>query len=196
MSWLQKNFRTIAVAESFRLDEGYSIYAAVLARRDGYIESAAFGRAKLGGTDGTQVALEVIRRIKRPDVHVIMLDGCIVSFYNWIDGEIVWRETGLPTVCYVFEEPEGDIKSALMKIFDDWEIRWQNISKMGNPVEFRYPDGGRVFVRAWGLSPRDAFRLAALTRKYGNKPEPLRVAKILASAGREFWESERKNSLY
>lgn len=185
MSWLQKNFRVVGIAESFKLADGRSVYAGVLMRRDGYMEAVAYGNATLGGTDGTDATLSIIRKLKRPDVHMVMLDGCIVSYYNWIDGESIWINAGLPTACYIFERPEGDVKAAISKLFPDWRNRWEYISKLGKPIEFVYPDGGRVYVRAWGLSPKDAFKAALLTRKYGKKPEPLRVAKLLASALRE-----------
>ncbi|MEL9990770.1 MAG: DUF99 family protein [Thermoproteus sp.] len=187
MSWLQKDFRVIGIAESFKLEEGRSIYAGVLMRRDGYVEAAAYSMAKLGGTDGTEAALIIAKSLKRPDVHMIMLDGCIVSFYNWIDGEVLWNETGLPTACYIFERPEGDVEAALRKLFpSDWQDRLAHISRLGRPVEYIYPDGGRIYIRAWGLAPKDAYRAALLTRRYGRRPEPLRVARILAGAAREF----------
>jgi endonuclease V-like protein UPF0215 family len=185
MSWLQKNFRVIGVAESFRLEEGRSIYAGVLARRDGYIEAVAYGSATLGGVDGTDAALAVVSKLRRPDVHMVMLDGCIVSFYNWIDGEVIWTSTGLPTACYVFERPEGDIEAAVKKLFPDWPSRLAHISRLGSPTEFVYPDGGRLYVRSWGLPPGDAYRAALLTRRYGRRPEPLRIARLLAHAMRE-----------
>ncbi|AEA13099.1 hypothetical protein TUZN_1632 [Thermoproteus uzoniensis 768-20] len=185
MSWLQKNFRVIGIAESFRLGEGRSIYAGVLMRRDGYIEAVAYGEATLGGVDGTAAALTVVERLRRPDIHMVMLDGCIVSFYNWIDGEAIWMNTGLPTACYVFEKPEGDVEAAVKKLFPDGPSRWERISRLGRPVEFAYPDGGRLYVRSWGLPPGDAYRAALLTRRYGKRPEPLRVARLLASAMRE-----------
>lgn len=185
MSWLQKNFRVVGIAESFRLADGRSIYAGVLMRRDGYIEAVAYSSATLGGNDGTHAALTIVNRLKRPDVHMVMLDGCIVSYYNWIDGESIWISAGLPTACYIFEKPEGDVRGAISKLFPDWQERWAHISKLGAPIEFVYPDGGRIYVRAWGLSPTDAFRAALLTRRHGKMPEPLRIAKLLASALRE-----------
>ncbi len=185
MSWLQKNFRVIGIAESFKLGEKYSIYAGVLMRRDGYIESVAYGYATLGGTDGTNTALTIVNKLKRPDVHMVMIDGCIVSYYNWIDGENIWINAGMPVACYIFEKPSGDVEKALRKLFPDWLDRWKHISKLGPPIEFVYPEGGRIYVRAWGLSPSEAFRAALLTRRHGKRPEPLRVARLLAGAFRE-----------
>lgn len=191
MKWLQKNFKAIAVAESFRLEDGYSVYAGVLARRDGYVEKAAYAVASLGGADGTEEAIRIVESLKRPDVHVVMLDGCIVSFYNWIDGEEIWRRTGLPTACYVFEKPEGNIKAALEKLFPDWQERWGNISRLGPVVEFAYPEGGRIFIRSWGFDPKDAYKAALAARRHGKRPEPLRIAQVMAEAARRFLEQRR-----
>jgi endonuclease V-like protein UPF0215 family len=189
--WLQKNFKVIAIAESFKLEDGFAVYAGVLARRDGLVEKAAYELATLGGTDGTEKALRIARALNRPDVHMVMLGGCIVSYYNWIDGETIWRELGLPTACYLFEKPEGDVRAALEKLFPDWRERWENISRLGPSVEFAYPDGPKVYVRSWGLDPRDAYRAALLSRRYGKIPEPLRIAKTIAEAARVFLEKYR-----
>lgn len=188
-SFLQKNFKVVAIAESFRLDDKYSVYAGVLARRDGAVEEFAFDVATVGGVDGTDAALRILNALLRPDVAMVMLDGCVVSFYNWIDGEVLWRRGGKPVACYVFEEPEGRVEDAVKKLFPDWETRLEALRKLGPPIPYYTKAGYKIYIRAWGLDPIDAGKAAEACMKFGKWPEPIRVAKIVASGVRRFYET-------
>ncbi|ABL88355.1 protein of unknown function DUF99 [Pyrobaculum islandicum DSM 4184] len=188
---LQKNFKVVAIAESFSLEDGYSIYAGVLARRDGVVEEVAFDIATLGGTDGTESVSRILKAVLRPDVGLVMLDGCVVSFYNWIDGEELWKRFRKPVACYVFEEPEGRVEEAVRKLFTDWEKRVEAYRRLGPPVPYYMRSGYKIYVRAWGIDPIDAGRAAELCTKFGKMPEPLRIAKIVASGARQFLKTIR-----
>jgi endonuclease V-like protein UPF0215 family len=179
----------VAIAESFKLDDKHSIYAGVLARRDGAVEDVALATATLGGTDGTEAASNILDALLRPDVAMVMLDGCVVSFYNWIDGEVLWRRYGKPVACYVFEEPEGRVEDAVKKLFPDWEARLEALRKLGPPIPYYTKTGYRIYIRAWGLDPVDAGKAAEACMKFGKWPEPIRVAKIVASGVRRFYET-------
>jgi hypothetical protein len=187
--FLQKNFKVVAIAESFKLDDKHSIYAGVLARRDGAVEDVALATATLGGTDGTEAASNILDALLRPDVAMVMLDGCVVSFYNLIDGEVLWRRYGKPVACYVFEEPEGRVEDAVKKLFPDWEARLEALRKLGSPIPYYTKTGYKIYIRAWGLDPVDAGRAAEACMKFGKWPEPIRVAKAVASGVRRFYET-------
>lgn len=191
---LQKNFKVVAVAESFVLQDGYSVYAGVLARRDGVVEEVALDLATLGGTDGTEAASRILEALLRPDVAMVMLDGCVVSFYNWIDGEALWRRFGRPVACYIFEEPEGRVEEAARKLFMDWERRVEAFRRLGQPVPYYTRGGYRIYVRSWGMDPADAGKAAELCTKFGKMPEPIRVAKIIAGGARKFLKNARAKS--
>jgi endonuclease V-like protein UPF0215 family len=189
--FLQKNFKVVAIAESFSLEDGYSVYAGVLARRDGTIEDVALALARLGGVDGTRAAMEILDALMKPDASMIMLDGCIVSFYNWIDGEALWRKYGKPVACYVFEEPEGRVEDAVRKLFSDWEVRLEAYRRLGQPTPYYTQSGYRIYIRSWGIDPTGAGRAAEACAKFGKVPEPLRSAKIIASGARRFLRGAR-----
>ncbi len=176
----------MAIAESFQLSDGYSVYAGVRARRDGVVEDAAFALAKIGGTDGTSAASKILEALLSRDVSLVMLDGCIVSFYNWVDGEALYAKFKKPVACYVFEEPEGRVEEAVRKLFTDWEVRIEAIKKLGPPTVYYTKSGYKIYIRAWGIDPVDAGRAAEYCTGFGKIPEPLRVAKIIAGAARQF----------
>ncbi|MFN7105028.1 MAG: DUF99 family protein [Pyrobaculum sp.] len=169
----------MAIAESFKLEDGVSIYAGVLTRRDGVVEEVALDMAKLGGVDGTAAAMRILDKLLRPDVSMVMLDGCVVSFYNWIDGGALWQKYRKPVACYVFEE-------AAKKLFQDWQERVEAYRRLGLPTLYHSKRGYRLYVRAWGIDPRDAGRAAEVCTKFGKMPEPIRVAKLVAGGVRQF----------
>ncbi len=176
----------VAIAESFKLEDRFSIYAGVLARRDGFVEDVVFDTATLGGVDGTEAASRILKTLARPDVNLVMLDGCIVSFYNWIDGESLWQRFGKPVACYIFEEPRGEVEKAVRKLFSDWQRRLEAYTKLGQPAPYYTKSGYKIYIRAWGIDYLDAGRAAEATIKQGKLPEPIRIAKILASGARKF----------
>ncbi len=184
--YLSKNFKVVAIAESFRLEDGESVYVGVRARRDGVVEDVAFAKAKVGGRDGTEAAARILGAVLKRDVSLVMLDGCIVSFYNWIDGEALYTRFQKPVACYVFEEPEGRVEEAVKKLFPDWEERLEAIRRLGPPTLYYTRDGFKIYVRSWGIDPIDAGKAAEACMKFGKMPEPLRIAKIIASGARQF----------
>jgi endonuclease V-like protein UPF0215 family len=44
-------------------------------------------------------------------------------------------------------------------------------------------------VRSWGIDPVDAGKAAEACMRFGKVPEPLRVAKIVASGVRRFYKT-------
>ncbi|AFA40363.1 hypothetical protein Pogu_2336 [Pyrobaculum oguniense TE7] len=182
--FLSKNFKVVAIAESFRFEDGFSVYAGVRATRDAVVEDAAFAVAKIGGKDGTGAAENIIAMLMRPDVSILMLDGCIVSFYNWIDGEALYAKFQKPVACYVFEEPEGRVEEAVKKLFPDWPERLRAIERLGSPIPYYTKAGYKIYVRSWGIDPVYAGKAAELAMKLGKMPEPLRVARIMAAGAR------------
>lgn len=187
--FLSKNFKVVAIAESFRFEDGFSVYAGVRATRDAVVEDAAFAVAKIGGKDGTGAAENIIAMLMRSDVSIIMLDGCIVSFYNWIDGEALYAKFQKPVACYVFEEPEGRVEEAVKKLFPDWPDRLKAIKKLGDPTPYWTKAGYRIYVRSWGIDPLYAGKAAELAMKLGKMPEPLRIARIMAAGARTLLNS-------
>jgi len=176
----------LAIAESFKVEDGFSVLAGVVARRDGTVEAVAVDTATVGGTDATEAAVRIAERLLKPDVSIIMLDGCVVSFYNWIDGEALWRRFGVPVACYVFEDPEGRVEEAVKKLFKDWELRIEAIRRLGWPTPYYTKSGYKIYIRSWGIDPADAGRAAELCAKFGKWPEPIRVAQLVASGVREY----------
>ncbi len=54
-------------------------------RSDLVIDGFAFGEATVEGDDATEAILRLYRSLKRDDVNLMLLSGCIISLYNIVD---------------------------------------------------------------------------------------------------------------
>ena len=177
---LAKRFRLIAVAESFTLDAPKSVYAGVVSYRDGEIEDVAIALATVGGLDSTDAILGMLESLGRQDIQLILLDGCILSWYNIVDVDRLAEK--LPVICLTFEEPRGNAESAIRKLFPaDAEERLARLAKISNPIGL-VVDGARMWIRAWGIDLRTAIRLVASLPRIGSVPYQIRVARRIARA--------------
>lgn len=175
----KKAIRALGVAESFRPAAKRSTLAGVVMRTDLVVDGFVFGAATVGGEDATSAVLRMYRRLKRQDVNLIMLAGCIISRYNIIDLDVLARKSGLPVVCLTYNETKG-IEDAIRRHFDHPEGRLESYRRLGarSPVVLR--TGYRVYVRSSGISDPDAKSVLDAFTLQGGIPEPVRLAKLLA----------------
>ena len=175
--------RVLGVAESFRPDQRWSVLAGVVMRGDLVVDGLALGRASVGGDDATASIASLYRRLGRNDVNVLMLSGCILSFYNIVDVDGLARRTKLPVVCLTFRETSG-IEEAIVKHFPQGAAgKLEAYRRLGQRQKVRLSSGHSVFVRTSGLSDREAGSVVDLLTLQGSVPEPVRVARLLARAG-------------
>ena len=175
--------RALGIAESFRLDLRHSILVGVVMRSDGVIDGVSLGRTTVGGLDATDAIIGLFRSFSRNDVQVIMVDGCIISWYNIIDLEKISSELGLPIICLAFDEPRGDVIGALRKLFpQDYEVRVSLYERLGKPRELLLPGNVRVYVRFSGIDYRSVRTLIRKFTREGKRPEPIRIARLIANA--------------
>ena len=189
----KKGFRCLGVAESFRRDLPWSVLAGVVMRRDLIIDGFSFSRATVGGLDATESVVELYRRMGRSDISVIMVGGCIISWFNMVDVERVFEATGVPTMCVTYEESDG-LEKYIEAYFDgeDARRRLKMYRRLG-PRERVYirRTGHTVFVRYSGMSLRDARNVVNAYTLSGSVPEPLRVAGLLARGVLRFLDEVR-----
>ncbi|BDR91774.1 DUF99 family protein [Vulcanisaeta souniana] len=175
--------RALGIAESFRLDLRYSILVGVVMRSDGVIDGVSLGRTTVGGLDATDAVISLYRSFNRNDIQLVMIDGCIISWYNIVDLEKLADTLGLPIMCLTFEEPEGDVINALRKLFPgDSDVRIRLYEKLGKPDEMLLPGGLKIYVRFTGIDYRTARTIIRKFIKEGKRPEPIRVARLIANA--------------
>ncbi|MCX8181216.1 MAG: DUF99 family protein [Thermofilaceae archaeon] len=176
----------MGVSESFSRKATYSILAGVVMRRDLVIDGVALSKISVGGLDSTDGVLSIYRELNRQDIACIMINGCIISWFNIIDLERVNSETGLPVLSLTYEESQG-IEHYIRKYFGNDERRLELYRKLGprESVHIRRT-GARVFVRYLGMSKREVEAVLNAFITHGSVPEPLRVASLFARANMKF----------
>ena len=178
---MKKAIRVLGIAESFRPNDVKSRLAGIVMRSDLVIDGFVFGAATLRGNDATKTLLKMYRDLKRGDIKVILLSGCIISQYNIIDLEHLATKTGIPVICVTYRESDG-IEKAITELFADDHEKFGQYQNLRPPSRLALHTGYRVYIRSAGLSENySAFVVNAFTLQ-GAIPEPIRVARLLARA--------------
>lgn len=177
----KKAIRALGVAESFLPTARKSTLAGVVMRTDLVVDGFVFGAATVGGEDATSSVLRMCRRLKRADINLIMLSGCIISRYNVVDVDELARRSGLPVVCLTYNESKG-IEGAIRRHFDHPEGRIESYRRLGGRTRVRLHTGYRAYVRSAKISDADAKKVLDAFTLQGGVPEPIRLARLLARA--------------
>ncbi|HDD42867.1 MAG TPA: DUF99 family protein [Nitrososphaeria archaeon] len=177
----KKGVRVLGVAESFRKPVGEkAVLAGVVMRGDFVVDGVVFGECLVGGLDATDGIIEMYRSLRREDVMALMLNGCIISWFNVIDLHRLHSETRLPVISVTYE-PSAGIREYFIKYFpEDWEQRVEIYERNGPRVEITNKNNLKLYVRAVGIGLDEAAKLLNRFTLFGRIPEPLRVAKLIA----------------
>lgn len=172
----------MGVAESFRLGEKRSVLAGVVMRGDKIVDGLALGKTLVGGDDATSSIVSLYRKLRRNDVNIIIVSGCILSLYNIVDADEVSRKTKLPVVCLTYKDTSG-IEDSIRRHFPGVaEKKLEAYRGLGERKRLRLRSGHSVFARTSGISDDEALRILDNFTLQGSLPEPVRVARLLARA--------------
>lgn len=178
----KRGFRCLGISESFIRRRPKSALAGVVMRRDSIIDGIALTEVTVGGLDATDGVLSIVRDLNRKDINCLMINGCIISWFNIIDLKHVHEETRIPLLSLTYEESPG-IEQYITKYFSNDTKRLELYYRLGprEPILVRRT-GARVFVRYYGISKREAEAVVNSFTRHGRVPEPLRVASLIARA--------------
>lgn len=190
----KKGIRALGIAESFRKGYPLSVLAGVVMRADWKIDGFACSLATVGGMDATEAVLKIFRDLNRRDINVILLNGCIISFFNIIDLERVHLETSAPVICVTYEPSEG-LEKYLSEYFPEDDLRVEAYRKLGEREKIEI-GGQELYIRAEGISNADVRRILAKFSSSNSLPEPLRVARIAARGIMRMIHETGNQSLY
>jgi endonuclease V-like protein UPF0215 family len=179
----KRAIRALGVAESFRRRDRHSVLAGVVMRSDLVVDGFAFGETTVEGDDATREILRLYGRLRRDDVNLLVLSGCIISLYNIVDVDALAASAGVPVIALTYRESAG-IEGAIRHHFHDGEEKVAQYMKLGPRVPIALRTGYRVFARLSGISEADAGRVLDSFTLQGAVPEPVRVAKLLAHSRR------------
>jgi endonuclease V-like protein UPF0215 family len=179
----KRGIRALGIAESFRNKDRRSVLAGVVMRSDLVIDGFTFGGATVGGDDATSSVLRMHRNLRRSDVNLILLSGCIISLYNIVDLDALAEKSGVPVVCLTWRE-SGGIEDSIRRHFTDAEEKVARYRRLGERERFVLHTGHTVYARLAALSADDALALLNSFTREGGIPEPVRLAKLLSHASR------------
>jgi endonuclease V-like protein UPF0215 family len=179
----KKGIRVLGIAESFRRDDEQSVLAGIVMRSDLVIDGMGFTRITVGGMDATAGVLRLVASLQRDDINVLMLNGCVISWFNIIELTNVYEQLYIPLICVTYEESEG-LEAHIVRHFDaaDRDVRLAAYQRLGARIPVRINDDYEDLIRFLGLEKADAVKLLKRFTTHGKIPEPLRVAKLAARA--------------
>lgn len=182
---VKRGTRVLGIAEHFRKTvSDKSVLAGVVMRADLQIDGFAFATITVGGLDATDGVISLLRRLRRPDINAILLNGTVIALYNVIDMHAVYEYARKPVIAVTYEESEG-IDEFLLAM-PEGERRLLIHRRNPERKHVRLANGYDVWVQTVGCSVEDAVRLLSAFTIHGRYAEPLRVARILARALFEF----------
>ncbi len=176
--------RVLGIAASDGPDRSQLAGAVVRANR--VVDDLVFAQCTTGGSDSTVACCRLWDRLDRADIQWLMLAGIAPAWFNIIDLSALAEHTDRPAIAVSFEQSEG-LEAPLRAQFEGETLdrRLAIYSRLPDrqPVEC---EGRTVYVRAVGISDSEAGDLLrAFTPEGHSRPEPLRVARVAARAGRQ-----------
>lgn len=151
-------------------------------RGDLVVDGVEYGQTEVGGDDATSSIARLHSKLRRNDINVMLVSGCILSLYNIVDVDRLSQRTRLPVVCLTYKETSG-IESSIRRRFPlEAERKLKAYRALGERKRLKLGSGHSVFARMSGISLPEAKAVVDLFTHQGSIPEPIRVAKLLARA--------------
>lgn len=188
-SFAKPAFRVLGIAECFRRTQSRSVVAAVSYRRDRVIDGVYLTFFTVGGLDATEKIISLVRESGREDFNVIMVNGCVVSWFNILDLRRIFEETSIPVMCITYEQSSG-LARFIDEYFPGDSVRMRMYLQLEErELVYVRPARSYVYVRYQGLTSEDVRKVLDATTLTGKVPEPLRTAQAIARAVHSFLEA-------
>ena len=197
---MKPGVRALGVAESYPgttpASEGVrSTLAGAVVRADRVVDGLSFSTCTVGGVDATAAVARLWADLDRPDVRYLLLSGVAPAWYNLLDLESLHERTDRPVLAVTFEPSDEPLEEALTRAFSGraLERRLETVERLPPRSRLSVNDE-TVFVRAVGCGSSEARDVVRAFTPEGGRPEPLRVARMAARAGRRLREGGRENA--
>ncbi|MHA1506204.1 MAG: endonuclease dU [Candidatus Asgardarchaeia archaeon] len=180
-SFTKTGLRCLGIAESFiKGISKKSILVGVVMRGDFKIDGFNIKTIEVGGMDATENIISMVREFDRKDISAIMLNGCVISWFNIIDLNRVYEETEIPLLCISYN-PSNGIEKYLREYFPkDWKERIEVCRRNGERRRVILKTGFPIYLHNLGINLHNAKILLNRFTVFGKIPEPIRVSKLIA----------------
>ncbi len=171
--------RTILAVEGGSFSKGGGEAPVVfLLTRGTKVQDLEVGRMTVDGLDGTERVLEFLGG--HAGVDVLMSGSVPIAGFNLIDPREILLRGGVPSVFVLEAKPDREaVLRALRRHFADWQKRIDILDGAGEAHEFVY-GGKRFVIECTGIEAGEALELADRLAVFGNVPEPIRLARMIA----------------
>lgn len=143
-------------------------------------EKILLSEINVDGLDATKRLVEMVKKEKR-GVDLILLASISYAGFNPMDPKRICKQLRIPVLVVNPKKPDNvAVESALMHHFSDWRKRLSFFKKVGTPKRLAVGARKRVYFHAFGIPEACAEALIKKLVVFGNRPEPLRIARILA----------------
>ena len=178
--------RALGVAESVRGER--STLAGAVVRADRVVDGASFASCTVGGTDATDALVALVDDLDREDVRYLLVGAVAPAWYNLLDLGSIHEATALPTIAVTFEASDG-LEDGLREAFsgEARSDRLERYRSLPPRRELRVNDE-TVYVRSVGIDTEEAATVVRTFTPSGGRPEPVRVARLVARAGADYRE--------
>jgi hypothetical protein len=179
----KKGIRALGIAESFvKGATQKSILAGVVMRADRIIDGFSFSLVTVGGVDATKQVIDLLETLHRQDINLILLNGCVISWFNVIDLHQLYVAGSIPLICITYDDSDG-LDQYFRELFPTtYQQRLQTYWQNGERTPVTLKTGKIIFTRCLGLSLDEAKGALNKFTVLGAVPEPIRVARLLARA--------------
>lgn len=154
--------------------------AGAVFRSDMILDGFSFSKVKVGSMDSTQKIVKMYQALKRDDINLLLLNGCIISWYNVVDLNYLAEVIALPLICVTYKKSEG-LERYFIELFPrDWQSRVEIYHRNGPRTTMKLHTDHVVYVRVLGMSEDEALKTLNKFTLNGGVPEPLRIARLIA----------------
>ena len=146
-----------------------------------YLEGIISTYITIDGEDSTQRIIKMVNESKhKSQLQIIMTDGIAMGGFNVIDVDELSRKTRLPVIVIMRHKPNlENIKKAILNV-ENYQNKLEMIKKAGKIMECVVGDA-KIYFQCKGIEPLKAMDIIKTSITYGNMPEPIRAAHIIAS---------------
>ena len=180
---LVAHMRILAIDEgSFSKHEGQSQALLLGCVVDNFrISKVMLTTVTVDGEDATNCVLKLARRCSR--LELLLMGSISVAGFNVVDPYIVNRALAIPVIVVNNQRPRLSlVRQALRRHFTDWSDRLVPFRSMKFSPRLKLARGGSLYYCAVGLNGTSARSIIRKLTEIGSRPEPLRIARILARA--------------
>jgi len=180
---MKPQVRVLGIDDSpFKFSDSKSLVIGALVRLPGYLEAVMKTEVQIDGSDATDSLAQMISVSRyKEQIKAVMIDGIALAGFNVVDIESLHESTDIPVITVTRDKPAMDeIRSALKKHFDDWEERFELLSR----IRLRKVTTAHnpLYASGIGLGWDDISQLVKSSTVRGVVPEPVRIAHLISAA--------------